>query len=87
MNTRRLIGFVVDADHLNIAKSQQELTNTYGVSFHRDPPVSRLRSAPILDDRSRSGADPHPTDSELKRVEPDCFDMDPVFVCGMGFGD
>jgi len=29
-----------------------------------------LPVAPILEDPSRSGADPHPTDSDLKREEP-----------------
>jgi|GEM_PF-2312773 len=36
------------------------------------PPILQFLecfSAPILEDRSRSGADPHPTDTDLKREE------------------
>gem|GEM_PF-2869721 len=49
----------VDADHLNIAQSHQQLTNTYRVNFHRDPPDSQQWSAPNRSCAFNRGPSPH----------------------------
>ncbi len=60
----------VDAAHLHAAQSHQQLTHACRDNFHTDPPESRLLLNTDSGDPSRSAADPHPTDSDLKREEP-----------------
>ena len=42
MHPQRLTNLVVDAAHLHVAQSNQQLTHACRVKFHRDPPVFRL---------------------------------------------
>ena len=42
MNLQRLTGFVVDADHINIAQPNLQLTHTCRFNFNRDPLVPRM---------------------------------------------
>ena len=42
MHPQRRARRVVDAEHLHIAQSHQQLTHAHRVNFHRDPPVIRL---------------------------------------------
>ena len=65
----RVVATVMVRFILGFAQAQQ-LTHTCRVNFHRDHQFLGCGSASNLKYRSRSGADPHSTDSDLAREEP-----------------
>ena len=70
MHPQRLARIVIDAEHLNVAQSHQQLTHTPRVSVHGDPPVLDSLAAPILGDPPHSTAYTHNPSSDLIREKP-----------------